>query len=62
MRNISPGLKLLLNAHQYEYISTSDSSGFRIIIHNPNETIYPDAMGFYVAPGFKTSASFKAVR
>lgn len=49
------GLYVVLNAaaHDY-YCSSTDSVGFKILMHNPTETPRIADYGLFVAPGFET--------
>lgn len=49
------GLYVVLNAaaHDY-YCSSTDSVGFKILLHNPTETPRIADYGVFIAPGFET--------
>ncbi|GFV98490.1 acid-sensing ion channel 1C [Trichonephila clavipes] len=51
------GLEILLDAENGNYSFSSDTVGFRIVIHDPSENPDPEERGFSISPGFETSAS-----
>jgi acid-sensing ion channel, other len=49
------GLSVILDANVNEYYcSSTDSSGFKILLHNPNETPKLANMAFFVSTGEET--------
>ncbi len=55
------GLSILLQGSQRDYMCTSQTAGFKIIIHDPNEKPFPDAAGYYIGPGTSSNIALKKV-
>ena len=56
------GLRVLLQASQDDYVCTSLSAGFKIVIHDAAQKPFPDAGGFIVAPGTATDIAMHKVK
>ena len=57
------GLTLILNAEQDEYIPfVTDSAGFIVTVHIPDETPYEREEGIRVSAGFSTEIAVVMVR
>jgi len=55
------GLQLLLNVHVDEYMAFVLNAGMRILVHNQFDQIFPDCMGYNIAPGYQTNLIIKLV-
>lgn len=54
MRNpckISLGLRVVLKTPQSDYLCSTESAGFIIVLKDNNQTAFPDIEGYKVAPG-----------
>lgn len=56
------GLRMLLSVEQAEYICSSTTSGFRLLIHENQVIPYPDSAGYNVAMGTTTLYSMQTVQ
>lgn len=52
---------MILDAMQGEYPDWLTAVGMKIVIHNANDTIFPDSMGYAITPGYQTVLSVKKV-
>lgn len=55
------GLSMLLFVNQSENLLTSQKAGLLATIHNANDTVIPNAMGFSVPVGFSVTFSVRRV-
>lgn len=55
------GLHLVLNSMQDEYVDWLAVAGVKVIIHDPNETVFPDTNGYSLTPQLESSFSFQKV-
>ncbi len=55
------GLTVLLQGSQDDYICTSQTAGFRVLIHNATEYPFPDAAGYYIEPGTSNDIAISQV-
>jgi hypothetical protein len=51
----------VLDVEQDEYLPTTMSAGFNIIIHDPFDQVFPSSVGYTVAPGTSTSFAVSVV-
>jgi len=51
----------MLNASQGEYTDWLNVVGMKIIIHQPDDTVFPDTNGYGLSPGYDTSFSLHKV-
>ncbi|XP_013397928.1 acid-sensing ion channel 1 [Lingula anatina] len=56
------GLKLILNAEQYNYLATTHSAGFTVLLHHPDDVPYIENLGFQVAPGESISVGISQTK
>lgn len=49
------GLELELNTELFNYISETQVTGLRVVIHDSNEDSSPDQSGVNISPGFETT-------
>ncbi|MCP3661328.1 MAG: amiloride-sensitive sodium channel family protein [Gammaproteobacteria bacterium] len=56
------GLTVHLQSSQYEYIGTSQTAGYKILIHDATEHPFADNQGYAIAPGTSTDISISKVR
>ena len=56
------GLTILLQTSQKDYLCTSQTAGFRVLIHNYTEYPFPDALGYNISPGTVTGIALMQVR
>ncbi len=55
------GLVILLQGSQKEYICTSPTAGFKIVMHDATEHPFADTQGYIIAPGTSNVISVKKV-
>ncbi|MCP3666123.1 MAG: hypothetical protein GY696_27090 [Gammaproteobacteria bacterium] len=55
------GLTILLQVSQKDYLCTSQTAGFRIVIHNSTEHPFPDSAGYLISPGTYTNIALTQV-
>ncbi len=55
------GLAVLLQGSQQEYICTSPTAGFKIVMHDAAEYPFADTQGYIIAPGTSNIISIKKV-
>ena len=55
------GLTILLQGSQSDYMCTSQTAGFKVIIHNATEHPFPDTSGYLIAPGTSSNLAIKQV-
>ncbi|KAK5977383.1 hypothetical protein GCK32_018611 [Trichostrongylus colubriformis] len=53
------GIRVLLFVNTSDYMSTSESAGVRLAIHDPTEYPFPDTFGFSAPVGFASSFGMK---
>jgi len=53
------GLELVLDARTADYIETTESSGFSVTLHMPNETVLNKEFAFYVGVGQHAEVNLK---
>lgn len=58
----SDGIALTLTVDSSEYVCSSDSSGFRVVINRQEENPFPDSEGYLLAPGTYTRIAMRQVR
>ncbi|KAH7693050.1 degenerin unc-8 [Aphelenchoides avenae] len=49
------GLRLLLNVDQSDYVSTTESAGVRVVVHEQDQEPFPDTFGYNAPTGFVSS-------
>ncbi len=55
------GLFILLQGNQKDYMCTTQTAGFKILIHNATERPFVDTQGYMIAPGTSSMISIKQV-
>ncbi|XP_025098178.1 acid-sensing ion channel 1A-like [Pomacea canaliculata] len=55
------GLELKLHVEEDEYLRMSMTTGFKVVVHSPQEMPFPDDEGVVVAPGFSTHIALSKV-
>ncbi|VDN56912.1 unnamed protein product [Dracunculus medinensis] len=53
------GIRVLLFVNTTDYMSTSESAGVRLAVHNPTEFPFPDTFGYSAPVGFASSFGLK---
>lgn len=56
------GLSVTYNVGGKEYLDYPQMAAVRVIVHDQNETVFPDVMGFNVPKGYQSSTAMSRVR